>query len=65
MIYVKKINGTDMVLNCELIESIEANPDTTITLISGKKIILSDNIETVIRKVIEYKRQIMINDLNV
>ncbi len=65
MIYVKKINGSDMVLNCELIECVEATPDTTITLNNGKKIMLSDSVDDVVQKVIDYRRKTIIKDINV
>lgn len=36
-----------MLLNVLLIEKVEALPDTTITLISGKKLVVSDDINRV------------------
>jgi len=56
MIRVRKINGEEVVINAELIESVEARPDTTISLTSGNKIIVKDTVSEVIEKVIEYRR---------
>lgn len=58
MIKVKKINGEEIVLNAELMESIKSTPDTIITLTTGKKVLVEENVDEVIDKVIQYKRRI-------
>ncbi len=60
MIRLKKLTGEEYVLNSDLIETIESTPDTVITLTTGKKIVVLDNIENIIQKVIEYKRKIFL-----
>jgi len=56
MIKVKKINGEEIVINAELIETVEARPDTTISLATGNKIIVKDTVSEVVEKVLEYRR---------
>ncbi len=56
MIKVRKINGEEMVINAELIETVEARPDTTISMATGNKIIVKDTVSEVIEKVLEYRR---------
>jgi len=56
MIKVRKINGEEMVINAELIETVEARPDTTISLATGNKIIVKDTVSEVVEKVLEYRR---------
>jgi len=58
MIRVKKINGEEIVINAELIETVEARPDTTISLVTGNKIIVKDTVSEVIKKIMEYRRLI-------
>jgi len=58
MIKVKKINGRDLIINAELIEFVESTPDTMISMTTGKKIIVKDMPEELIKKVIEYRREI-------
>jgi len=55
------IRGNSFVLNCDLIETIESTPDTVISLINGKKYIVSESIEEIIEKVLEYKRKLCID----
>ncbi|AIY85808.1 MULTISPECIES: flagellar FlbD family protein [unclassified Thermotoga] len=58
MIRLTRIDGRWFFLNADLIETVEALPDTTITLINGKKYIVKESAEEVVQRVIEYKRKI-------
>ncbi len=58
MIKVTKLNGDIVYINSNLIEFIEEIPDTMITLTTGKKIILKDDVEDIIDRIIEYNRKI-------
>lgn len=56
MIVLTKLNGTPFVLNCDLIETIEENPDTTIRLVSKNFHIVREPMLEVVERVIEYRR---------
>lgn len=58
MIEVHKLNGEPMVINAELIESVEANPDTVVTLTNGKSFVVEEPVWEVVRRVIGYRRQV-------
>lgn len=60
MIRVNRLNNSEFVINCELIEFIEETPDTVITLTTGKKIVVKDSIDEIIDKVIKFKNNIFI-----
>jgi flagellar protein FlbD len=45
-------------LNCDLIETVEELPDTTIKLVNGNRYVVEDGIGEVISKVIAFKRSI-------
>jgi flagellar protein FlbD len=51
----------DYVLNAELIESIEETPDTVITLINGKKLLVEEGMDEIVRRVMDYRRAIFRN----
>jgi len=55
VIAVTRLNSRPFVLNAELIETIEETPDTVITLQSGRKYIVREPVEEVIRRVVEYR----------
>ncbi|MDG5815851.1 flagellar FlbD family protein [Chitinispirillales bacterium ANBcel5] len=56
MVALIRLNGQEFVLNADLIESIELTPDTMVTLTNGRKILVKNSIEEVVRKVIKYKQ---------
>jgi len=60
MISVTRLNNEGFVINGELIEKLEAKPDTTITLLNGHVYIVKEKVEEVIKKVIVYKKSIFI-----
>jgi flagellar protein FlbD len=58
MIDLRLINGTHIVLNSDLIEFIEATPDTVISLSTGKKLMVKESVEEVIEKIVRFRRRI-------
>ena len=59
MIYVTRLNHSSVVLNCDLIEQIEATPDTVITLTTGQKITVLETAEDVIERVRSWRRSLL------
>lgn len=59
MITVTKLNQKELVINCDLIETIEQTPDTVITLTTGNKYVVKELQTEIIEKVIKYKRKIL------
>ena len=47
-----------MVLNSDLIEHVETTPDTVISMINGQKFVVLESTDDVIRKVVEFRRDI-------
>ena len=58
MIKVTRLNDTELVVNTDLIEFLEAIPDTIISLTTGKKVMVKETIDEIIEKVENYKRRI-------
>ncbi|OGR66636.1 MAG: hypothetical protein A2X31_04770 [Elusimicrobia bacterium GWB2_63_22] len=58
MIKLEKLNGTMVVVNAELIESVEAGPDTVINLATGNRYLVKNPVEDVIALVVEYKKKV-------
>jgi flagellar protein FlbD len=59
MIYLTRLNESKVVINSDLIEFIEAIPDTIITLTTGQKIMVKETVEDVVNKVVTYKRKLL------
>ncbi len=56
MIKVTRLNDAQLVINADLIEFVEAIPDTIISLTTGKKIMVKESIDDVIEGVACFKR---------
>ncbi len=58
MIELSRLSGEVFWLNPHMIEYIERIPDTAIIMLSGKHIIVRENVQSVMEKIVEYRRRI-------
>jgi flagellar protein FlbD len=58
LVILHRLKGAEFVLNADLIETIEANPDTIITLVNEKKFIVLESVAEVVEKVVSYQTRI-------
>lgn len=58
VIFVTKMNNETVLLNNDLIETIEETPDTVVTLTTGKKFIIKESSKEILDKVIDFKMKI-------
>ena len=56
MISVTRLNGKPFVLNADLIRTVDATPDTTITLVNGDRVIVKESPNEVVTKAVDYGR---------
>lgn len=61
MIKLNSINGKEFCLNSDLIYKIEEAPNTIITLVDGKIIRVDNEVDDIIEKIIEFRRQVNFN----
>jgi len=57
VIYVTRLNNKEFAINPDLIETLEATPDTVITLTNEKKYIVKEPIEEVIERIAAFRRR--------
>ncbi len=57
MITVTRINNQPITINAEIIEFVESTPDTIITTMTGKKILVKETVKEVVEKIIEYRQR--------
>jgi flagellar protein FlbD len=58
MIRVTRLDGHEYFVNPHQIEYIEKNPDTTLIMLSGKRLVVKEDFETIFERIIEYRRLI-------
>jgi len=55
MIRLQRLNKEEFILNADFIETLEATPDTVITLSNGKKLMVKNSVENIVNQVIAYR----------
>jgi flagellar protein FlbD len=58
MIELTSLSGKKLWINPHQIETLEENPDTKITMVYGKTLIVAEKAEDVVAKIISYRRSI-------
>ncbi|MEK3786594.1 MULTISPECIES: flagellar FlbD family protein [Paenibacillus] len=61
MIPVTRLNGSPMWLNALMIEVVEETPDTYVTLITGKRLIVLEKAAEVVKMIKDYNREVGIH----
>jgi flagellar protein FlbD len=59
MISLTRLNGAPFVVNSDLIKSLEASPDTMLTLIHGEKIVVLESCDEVIERMTAYRVKVL------
>ena len=59
MILLKRLTGSTLALNPDLMERVEANPDTVVTMVDGKKVLVQETVEEIVDAVLEYRAEIL------
>lgn len=57
MIKLSRLNGKAFYVNADLIEFMEETPDTVISLVTDKKIIVAESLDEVVRRIVEYRQK--------
>lgn len=58
MIPLSRLDGTEVVVNAELIATVERTPDTMLTLTTGHHILVKQSVDDVVALVVAYRRRI-------
>jgi len=58
VIYVTRLDGSILVVNADLIETVEHTADTVITLLDGKKLVVQTPVADVVDRIIGYRQTI-------
>jgi flagellar protein FlbD len=59
VIFITRTNGTKLYINPELIQTVEATPDTVVTLLDSRKLIVRETPQEIAERFIEYRRKVM------
>ncbi len=57
MIKLTRLGGEPFILNAELIRYVESRPDTFVTLTTGERIVVTESMDQVVERAVEYQQQ--------
>jgi flagellar protein FlbD len=58
VIKLTRLNGSELLINSDHIETVEATPDTVITLTNEHKWVVRETPDEVVERVVAYKRRV-------
>lgn len=58
MIELTRLDGRGFYLNPHQIEYVELNPDTTLIMLSGKRLVVREDYQVLFQRIIAYRREI-------
>lgn len=60
MILVHRLRGEPLFVNADLVESIEATPDTLLTLVDGRKAMVTESPEEVVERIVAFRAAVLV-----
>lgn len=59
MIELTRLNGSRLIVNCDLIKYAESAPDTVLTLITSEKLIVLEPSSEILQRTLEYRARVL------
>lgn len=56
MINLTRLGGERFILNADMIQYVEARPDTFVTLTTGERLVVSESMDEVLRRAVRYQQ---------
>ena len=60
MVRVTRLNGQQFVVNADLVKFIETAPDTIVTQTTGEKLVVRENMDELVERIVEYYRSLRV-----
>ena len=59
MIWVTRLDGTELAVNSDLILTIESTPDTVLALTNGERLLVQQTVPEIIERILAFRRQVV------
>ena len=60
MIILTRLNGEQFAVNCDLVERVDAHPDTVLTLVDATKYIVAETLTEVVERVRDFRAGVLV-----
>ena len=55
-----RLHGTTVAVNCDLIERVEASPETVVTLVDGSRYVVRESVAEIVDRVRAYRASVVL-----
>ena len=59
MIILTRLNGEQFAINCDLVERVDAHPDTVLTLVDATKYVVAESLVEVVERVRDFRASVL------
>jgi flagellar protein FlbD len=60
MIILTRLNGEQFAVNCDLVERVDAHPDTVLTLVDATKYVVAESLAEVVERVLDFRAAVLV-----
>jgi flagellar protein FlbD len=60
LILVHRLKGEPFFVNADLIDSVEATPDTVLSLVDGRRVVIADAPEEIVERIIHFRAAVLV-----
>jgi flagellar protein FlbD len=60
MIILTRLNGEQFAINCDLVERVDAHPNTVLTLVDATKYIVAESLTEVVERVRDFRAGVLV-----
>jgi flagellar protein FlbD len=60
VIIVTRLHGSRLAVNCDLIERVEATPDTVLTLVDGSRYVVRESVSEIVDRVRAFRASVVL-----
>ena len=60
MIILTRLNGEQFAINCDLVERVDAHPNTVLTLVDATKYIVVESLTEVVERVRDFRASVLV-----
>ena len=60
MIILTRLNGEQFAVNCDLVERVDAHPNTVLTLVDATKYIVAESLSEVVERVRDFRASVLV-----
>ena len=60
MIILTRLNGEQFAINCDLVERVDAHPNTVLTLVDATKYIVAESLADVVERVRDFRAGVLV-----